>query len=242
MYANTKKELFLEKRPFEAQKLTPDELMDKMSKCIFNNVDVEGEGYDDGALRLGDIETIFEILRDLIERENDGDSNVIGQILVKDLPVDGAQLAGGAEDDDWIEVVTLVNGFTYIKVLSVLGDDSLVPVYVVLYIGSDDMIHGFIPMCGNNVFAETNVQLGAIGGNDADAWAALLDEYGVEYDIDDPDPLDYGKACFETYAKKYGVEGTLNDANYEDGEYVETMLELNDNYIVEDILSNVTLV
>lgn len=239
MYANTKKELFLGKRPFEAQKLTPDELMDKMSKCIFNNVDVEGEGYDDGALRLGDIETIFEILRDLIEKENDGDSNVIGQILVKDLPVDGAQLAGGAEDDDWIEVVTLVNGFTYIKVLSVLGDDSLVPVYVVLYIGADDMIHGFIPTCGNNVFAETNVQLGAIGGNDAEAWDALLAEYGVK--CNRRDSFDYGKACFETYAKKYGVEGTPNDANYEDGEYVDTMLELSNDYIIEDILSNVTL-
>lgn len=167
MYPNTKKELFLGKKPFKAQKLTPDELINKIVKCIFNNIDIEEYGYDDEDLRIGDIETIFELLGDLIAAERNGDSTKIGKILSKELNIVGACLAAAADyKDDWLEVITLSNGFTFIKVLSTNSDDSMVPVYVLLYIGDDDMIHGYIPMYGNNVFVGTNVQLGLIGDSD----------------------------------------------------------------------------
>lgn len=244
MYANTKKELFLCQRPFDAPKLTPDEMLSKMCSYIKNNVNVKDYDYDETDLENDDtdrlIGAIAGLLREFIADEADGGSTEIGEILLQDLDVDGAQLVGFANQDDYVKIVTLSNGFTYLRILSNLGNGSFASVYVALYIGVDDKIHGFIPTYGNNVFADTHVQLGAASRNDDDAWDELLEEYDVDYNKNDP--FAYGKACFETYAKKYGVEGTANDANYRQGEYVETMLELNEAYCEKDISSNVILI
>lgn len=243
MYPNTKKELFLGKRTFEAQNLAPDELISKMSECIKNNVNLSEYEYEEADFETCDInsriETIVLILHSVLESADEEDNSLpdFTKVLLKDLNIEGSRMEDIACENE-AKIVTLSNGFSYLRVLSKVYE-SFAYVYVALYMGSDGMIHGFIPMYGNNVFIGTNFQLGDIRGWDTEAWEALLAEYNVE--CDESDMSEYDKARFGTYAKKYGIEHTPKDEEYEEGEYVETLLELNESYCEEDILSNVML-
>ena len=242
MYPNTKKELFLGKKPLEAKKLQPKQLLKAMINCLNEYADESlecdiAEITDD--VTDDNIQAIVFALRELIENAYDNTASKLGQSLLKELHVDGTQLDAFSEDDNFVEMITLSNEFTYIKALSNIGDDSFVSTYVIFYIGTDDMIHGYIPMYGNNIFANTDFQLGAAGGNDAEAWDELLEEF--EITCDGEDNVEYDRIRFETYAKKYGIERTDNDNNYSPYEYADVLLELNTDYIELDIMSNVIL-
>lgn len=247
MYVNTKKELFLGTHKFDALGLTKTELLNRMTVCLTEDIDLDdlsGGEYDASDLLTAKTEqdrakAIVLALKYLMENR-DEISCEVSTILDTDLHVDGSELLSFAEEDDWCEVVEMTNGMSYIKVLGNTENCDLTMTYVVLYIGADNKIHGYVPTYGNLVFAGTNCQLCASEGNDSDEWDALMDEFDCDVDPDDYD--EYNEAAWDAYNKKFRTEPSPADDKVDDGEVFEACLELNEDYIQEDICSNAVVV
>ena len=245
MYVNTKKECFLGTHRFEALELSKTELLERMTKCLTEDIDLEE--LTDGECTVDEIltadseqeqaEAIVFALKSLMENRSENESEVT-TILETDLHVDGSTLESLSEADDWCEIVEMTNGMTYIKVLSNNEDDAMVDVYVVLYIGADNKIHGYVPTYGNAVFAGTHFQLCGAEGNDSEAWDALMAAHHCNVDPDDYE--EYTKAAWDAYNKEFGTEPSPADAEADDED--EVVVELNEDYIQEDICSNAVMV
>lgn len=245
MYVNTKKELFLGTHKFDALGLSKTELLERMTKCLTEDIDLEE--LTDGECTVDEIltadseqeqaEAIVFALKSLMENRSCNESEVT-TILETDLHVDGSTLESLSEADDWCEIIEATNGMSYIKVLSNNEDDALADVYVMLYIGADNKIHGYVPTYGNAVFAGTDYQLGGAEDNDEDAWDALMTEFHCNVDPDDYE--EYTKAAWDAYNKKFGTEPS--PADDETDEECEVALELNEDYIQEDICSNAVVI
>lgn len=245
MYVNTKKDLFLGTHKFDILELDKTELLERMTKCLTEDIDLEeltdGESTVDEILTADSeqeqAEAIVLALKSLMENRCINESEMT-TALATDPHVDGSELVSLSEADDWCEIVELEGGITYIKVLSNNKDGAIADVYVMLYIGADKKIHDYVPTYGNTVFAGTDFQLGGAEGNDDDAWEELMDEAHCNVDPDDYE--NYVKAAWDAYNNKFGTEPS--PADDEKDEECEVALELNEDYIQEDIRSNAVVI
>ena len=245
MYVNTKKDLFLGTHKFDILELDKTELLERMTRCLVEDIDLEE--LTDGETTVDEIltadseqeqaEAIACAVKSLMENRCIHKSAMTAA-LATDLHVDGSELVSLSEADDWCEIVELEGGITYIKVLSNNEDGAIADVYVMLYIGADKKIHGYVPTYGNAVFAGTDFQLGGTEGNDDDAWEELMDEAHCNVDPDDYE--NYVKAAWDAYNNKFGTEPS--PADDEKDEECEVALELNEDYIQEDIRSNAVVI
>lgn len=245
MYVNTKKELFLGTHKFDILGLSKTELLERMTKCLTEDIDLKeltnGKCTVNKILTAGSeqeqTEAIVFALKYLMNNCSSNE-NEVTTILKTDLHVDGSILESLSEADDWCEIIELGNGITYIKVLSNNEDDAMADVYVVLYIGANNKIHGYVPTYGNAVFAGTHFQLCGTEGNDSEAWDALMAAHHCNVDPDDYEK--YTKAAWNAYNEEFGTEPSPADAEADDED--EVVVELNEDYIQEDICSNAVMV
>lgn len=232
-YINTNKSLFLGTRPFTSKSMTEDEFL----KC-FNNylVSLGGEEIKDLSSESID-EAYWTIVEDWEEREDKFWGAVVWLQDYEDM--DG-QLTFHRLDD----------GFCYIELYSSGGDDYGNPIFNILYFDENEELCSYVPYYGNlvNVLAEEGVF--CYSGNDADAFDVLTTKYFGKLESlygakDSKRLIQEGNTVVNLLCLgwEYGMIGTLpHPDSYYDDRVIIDEFEINKDFVLEDIKSNVKLI
>jgi hypothetical protein len=245
---NTKKELFLGKRPFKSRKMDKDEfasLTKELYDKIKNQYKDEYEDYFEEDNNTADSQ-LWAI--DIFANEYDGDelpeelklyyedlSEVIGA---------GMTIMNWEDEPGQFSIQTLDNGFTYMKVYSSVGDDAFRPMCNIIYFNQDNKLRLYVPYCGNLVFVGADTQMCVYGGygEEEREIKKLFDEAKssngpAELNIMGNVFMCYDKdeTFYKLYGQKYGMNCSDEDFN-SDEDFV-----FDEELMLEDIKSNVIL-
>lgn len=229
---NTKKELFLGKRPFKATKMDKEEFCQRIEqlynqlKSEHEDMDYEDYGYDCDDITRAKLLAITDTYdTDVLDSYYNDCDEMIGA---------GTAAMNWEDFPGQFEIHSLNNGFTYMGVYSSVGDDAYLPVYNIIYFDDDGKLRVFVPYCGNLVFVGAGVSMGSLYDYDEGITETkrLFEEAGKDYDSD-------YELFFDIYGEKYGIEGgqikMTEDYAMEDLGFDVTLM-------TEDISSNIILV
>lgn len=236
---NTKKELFLGKRPFKAKAMTKeefchkvDELYDYLKRNYESMHDMRYNEHSDFSITAEKLFTISYMA------EGEGIPELESYFDERDKFIgSGMEIMNWEDWPGQFEICTTDNGFTYMVVYTSVGDDAYLPMCNIIYFGQDDELHLYIPYCGNLIFVDADVQMCALGGWEGESIEELFNEAGLDYNYDFGPDFDH--VFFGIYGKKYGIEGYREEVKIEN---LEETLDFDTDLMLEDIKSNVVLV
>ena len=233
VYLNTNKSLFCGTRVFSSKSMTEEEFLECLNNYLISRGSEEIEDLSHESLDKAYCDAIIE---DFEEREDIFYGAVVWMQDYDDV-------------DGQLTFHRLDNGFCYIELYTSGGDDYGNPIYNILYFDENNELCSYVPYYGNliNVLAQEGVL--CYNGNDADAFDELTTKYFSRLEklygkkkttqiIDDGNNV-INLLCL---GWEYGLIGTLpNPDDYDEYDLMD-LLEINKDYVVEDILSNVKLV
>lgn len=249
---NTKKELFLGKRPFKSRKMNREEfacLAKELYDKIKNQYGDEYEDYFEEDYNTADSQlwAIDIFTQNFVSEHEEDELPEELKLYYEDLnEVIGAGMTimNWEDEPGQFSIQTLDNGFTYMKVYTSVGDDAFKPMCNIIYFNQDNKLRLYVPYCGNLVFVGADTQMCVYGGygEEEREIKKLFDEAKstngpAELNIMGNVFMCYVKdeTFYKLYGQKYGMDCSDEVFNPDND------LVFDEDLMLEDIKSNVIL-
>lgn len=230
---NTKKELFLGKRPFKSKKMDKSEFCQKVD-ILYDELK---EKYICNKDCYSTIKNKIRVVDEIVS-ENDEIPDFLSAYRRDRNKVIGSG-ACAFNYDHWsgqYAIKTLESGFTFMQIYASFEDDDLCPMYNIIYFDQNDNLRLYVPYCGNQVFVGADEAMGICGRYEEESRAIkrLFDEAQYpQTEAQARDIWDYQKdnVFWRLYAQKYGRK---------DNEKIQ-IFDFDEELMYEDIVSNCIL-
>ena len=235
VYLNTNKSLFCGTRVFSSKSMTEEEFLECLNNYLISRGSEEIEDLSHESLDKAYCDAIIE---DFEEREDIFYGAVVWMQDYDDM-------------DGQLTFHRLDNGFCYIELYTSGGDGYGNPIYNILYFDENNELCSYVPYYGNlvNVLAQEGVLCYDVTEEVLNASEELTEKYysrlkkfykgsDIEEIIDEYWTL-VNVLCL---GWEYGMIGTLPHPDDFDEEDLIELLQINKDFVLEDILSNVKLV